>query len=252
MAEKAPKPEKDATKADAGAEGGEKKKLPIKALAVVGVIVLLEAVAVIGVAMRSGPSKASAADAAHAEGDHGAAKDDGHGAKKDDGHGAKKDDGHAAKKDDGHGAKKDDGHGAKKDDGHGAKKDSGGHGGGDKPEGPALGPEDIAETLVVKDKFPNNQTGRAWLWDVEVYVQVRNKRLDLVTATLTTRSAEVKTGIARIWRTGQHAYFNEPGLETLTRQVREFLNGIVGQGADGQPMIERVLIPRCVGFPTEF
>ncbi len=251
MAEKAPpKPEKDAPKPEGAPEAGEKKKLPIKAIAIVGVIVLLEAVAVIGVAMRSGPSKAKAADAAHAEGDHAAAADP-HAAKKDDGHGAKKDDGHGAKKDDGHGAKKDDGHGAKKDDGHGAKKDSG-HGGGDKPAGPSLGPEDIAETLVVKEKFPNNQTGRSWLWDVEVYVQVRNKRLDTVTATLTTRSAEVKTGIARIWRTAQHAYFNEPGLETLTRQVREFLNGVVGQGSDGQPMIERVLIPRCVGFPTEF
>lgn len=233
MAEKAPaKPDKNAPAAEGAPEGGEKKKLPIKAIAIVGVIVLLEAVAVVGIAMRSGPAKAKA-DEAHVEDAHA------------------KDDGHAAKKDDGHGKKKDDGHGKKKDDGHGAKKDDG-HGGGGEKSGPVLGPEDIAETLVVKDKFPNNQTGRAWLWDVEVFVQVRNKRLDTVTATLTTRAAEVKTGIARIWRTGQHAYFNEPGLETLTRQVREFLNGIVGTSSDGEPLIERVLIPRCVGFPTEF
>ncbi len=249
MADKAPaKPDKNAPKAEGAALAGEsKKKLPIKAIAIIGAIVLLEGVAVIGIAMRSGPAKAKAGEETHVEGDHAAPKDDGHGAKKDDGHGAKK-------KDDGHGAKKkDDGHGAKKDDGHGAKKKDDGHGGGggDKA-GPTLGPEDIAETIVVKDKFPNNQTGRAWLWDVEVYVQVKYKRLDAVSAMLTTRSAEIKTGIARIWRTGQHAYFNEPGLETLTRQVREFLNGIVGTSADGQPMIERVLIPRCVGFPTEF
>ena len=110
----------------------------------------------------------------------------------------------------------------------------------------------LVETLVLKDRFPNNHTGRSWIWDTEIQVQVKQKHQQHVSDLLTARAAEIKTGIARIWRTAQHNHFNEPGLETLTRQVTEFLNTVVGQSADGKSYLDRVLISRCVGFPTEF
>lgn len=153
----------------------------------------------------------------------------------------------------------------------------------------------LVEILVVKDKFPNNSTGRSWIWDVEIQVQVKTKNLGQVQEVLASRSAEIKTGLARIWRTAQHNYFNEPSLETLTRQVKRLLDDIMGEGtamygvalaapaapagdghgapagdhgapADGhgeaesggeahgvgEAAIERVLIPRCVGFPTDY
>lgn len=155
----------------------------------------------------------------------------------------------------------------------------------------------LVEILVVKDKFPNNSTGRSWLWDVEIQVQVKTKNMAQVQEVLASRSAEIKTGLARIWRTAQHNYFNEPSLETLTRQVKRLLDDIMGEGTAkfamasapvaapagdghgapppsdghgapaasdghgapeggghgaGEAAIERVLIPRCVGFPTDY
>lgn len=112
--------------------------------------------------------------------------------------------------------------------------------------------EKLVESLVLKDRFPNTHTGRTWIWDTEIQVQVKQKHEERVTGLLTARAAEIKTGIARIWRTAQHNHFNEPGLETLTRQVTEFLDTVIGTGADGKSYLERVLISRCVGFPTEF
>lgn len=253
-------------KEDAAASGeAPKKKLPIKAAIVVLALLGAEGGGLFVVMSATGKPKVSAAaetaDAEHGDADaHDAPKkDDGHGAaKKDDGHGAaKKDDGHgAAKKDDGHGAaKKDDGHGAaKKDDGHGAAKKDDGHGA-KKEEGKGshdVAPGDLVEVLVAKDRFPNNHTGRTWLWDAEIHVQVKGKHADRINAALTGRSAEIKTGLARIWRIAQHNHFNEPGLETLTRQVTDFLDSVLGATADGKSFIDRVLIPRCVGYPTEY
>lgn len=112
--------------------------------------------------------------------------------------------------------------------------------------------EKLVEALVLKDRFPNAHTGRSWIWDTEIQVQMKQKHNQHITDLLTARAAEIKTGIARIWRTAQHNHFNEPGLETLTRQVTEFLDSVLGLNADGKSYLERVLISRCVGFPTEF
>ncbi len=263
--EKAPAPAAPKADAPPGAEAAPKKKLPIKAAIVVLGLLAMEGGGLYAVMTLTGKPRISAAgegddahdagaDEAHAEkgegGGHAAPKADGHGEeKKDDGHAAKKkDDGHGEKKkDDGHGEKKkDDGHGEKKaDDGHGAKK-------GEAKGGHDAGPTDIVEVLVAKDRFPNNHTGRTWLWDAEIHVQVRGKHSDRINAALTGRAAEIKTGLARIWRIAQHNHFNEPGLETLTRQVTDFLDSILGTTADGKSFIDRALIPRCVGYPTEY
>lgn len=238
-------------KEDAAASGeAPKKKLPIKAAIVVLALLGAEGGGLFVVMSATGKPKVSAAaetaDDEHADADaHDAPKDDGHGAKKEDA-AAKKDDGHGAKKEEANAPKKDDGHGAaKKDDGHGAKKEEG-KGGHD------VAPGDLVEVLVAKDRFPNTHTGRTWLWDAEIHVQVKGKHADRINAALTSRSAEIKTGLARIWRIAQHNHFNEPGLETLTRQVTDFLDSVLGATADGKSFIDRVLIPRCVGYPTEY
>jgi flagellar basal body-associated protein FliL len=40
---------------------------------------------------------------------------------------------------------------------------------------------------------------------------------------------------------------SEPGLETLRRQVKYQLDGIIGDG-----MIDEVLVPRCIPFRTDY
>ena len=112
--------------------------------------------------------------------------------------------------------------------------------------------EQIVEILVLKDKFPNNNSGRSWIWDVEIQVQVRTRHESQISDRLASRAAEIRAGVARIWRSAQHNHFNEPSLETLSRQLTELLNNIFGLDPQGRPYVVRVIISRCVGFPTEY
>jgi hypothetical protein len=108
------------------------------------------------------------------------------------------------------------------------------------------------EIGVLKERLPNSSTGRPWIWDTEVIVQTKGVDGEHVKAILESRSAEIRTGIGRIWRTAQHAHFNEPGLETLTRLVTAFLDDLLGPDPEGHSYIKRVLLARCVGYPTDY
>lgn len=110
----------------------------------------------------------------------------------------------------------------------------------------------LHEVLIVGDRFPNHHTGRVWLWETEVQMTVKEKHLLAVEETLEARAAEIKTGISQIIRTAHHNHLKEPNLETLTRQFREFLRQIFGDDAEGEPRVQAVLIPKCVGFPADF
>lgn len=112
--------------------------------------------------------------------------------------------------------------------------------------------ERIHEVLIVADRFPNNYTGRTWLWEAEIQAQVKQKNLADVERVLEERNAEIKTGVSRIFRAAHHNYFTEANLETLTRQVTEYLREVFGQDASGEERIVRVLIPKCVGFPADY
>ena len=112
--------------------------------------------------------------------------------------------------------------------------------------------ESVSELMIVRDKFPNHHTGRVWLWDIEVQVQVKQKHRERVEKVLQDRGAEIKTGISQIIRTAHQNHLQEPNLETLTRQLTQYLREVFGADADGEPRIQRVLLPNCVGFPADF
>lgn len=112
--------------------------------------------------------------------------------------------------------------------------------------------EQIREVLIVDDRFPNHQSGRVWLWDTEIQMQVRQKNLDYAQRVLEERAAEVKTGVAQIIRTSHHKHLTEPNLDTLNRQIEEYLREVFEYDAAGKPRVERVLIPKCTGFPADF
>ncbi len=137
------------------------------------------------------------------------------------------------------------------------------------------------EIPVLSEKFTNNSSGRVWIWDAEILVKVKTKHAGQdpagdkagdhgtgsggdkkskghgsrgmnVREELATRMAEVRTGIGAIWSSAQHSYFTEPGRETLTRQVLEYLRGVFERDAEGEERIQAVLIPRCIGFPADY
>ncbi|MDX2114384.1 MAG: hypothetical protein SFZ24_02015 [Planctomycetota bacterium] len=213
MAEKAPAP----APAPAAEAAPPKKGLPVKTIAAVAVLLVVEAVVVIGVVKVLGkPSEVKGVELEHAEHDDSAM---------------------------------------------------------------------LVEIPLLHEKFTNNSSGRVWMWDTEVILKVKKKHAGepeaeggekkddghgggkeeaadahaaekpagmTVREEMKQRMAEIRTGVGAIVSAAQHPYFTEPGRETLSRQILEYLRGVFGQDAEGHERIEEVLIPRCLGFPADY
>jgi flagellar basal body-associated protein FliL len=108
------------------------------------------------------------------------------------------------------------------------------------------------EIEIVAERFQNLTTGRVWVWDIEVYVQTKQKNQERVERVLEQRGAELKEGLGRIVSSAQHTQLKEPDRQSINRQFAAFLEKILGNDSDGKPLIERVLIPKCRGFPADF
>jgi flagellar basal body-associated protein FliL len=112
--------------------------------------------------------------------------------------------------------------------------------------------EEVVEIPVLAERFVNKSTGRAWLWDTEVVVKVKRRHAEEVRAKIDQRRAEIRTAINSIWATAQDAYFHEPGRATLSRQVLEYFHDTFGEDpVTEEPLIQDVLIPKCLGFPSD-
>jgi len=107
------------------------------------------------------------------------------------------------------------------------------------------------EIPLVEEKFQNMQTGRVWVWDTEIVLKVKAKNEKFVEKQLEERAAEIKEGVSMIFRRAQHSSLKEPGLETVNRQLRSLMNELIGKDADGKERIERIVIPKCKGFPAD-
>ena len=112
--------------------------------------------------------------------------------------------------------------------------------------------EQIVELELVRDNFQNMHGDRIWVWDTEIRLKVREKNREYVTQQLTERQGEIIEGISLIFRRAQPSHLKEPGLETLNRQLTALFHEIFGYHPDGSARIERILIPRCLGYPSDF
>lgn len=111
----------------------------------------------------------------------------------------------------------------------------------------------IKELKVLEDKFQNMKEGRAWIWDLSVMVQTRKKHSEKVEAIIKGREGEIKQEIGRMVANADHNQLASPDRETLSRQVTAFLVKLIGNDEKtNDPLVEKVLIPRCRGFPAEF
>lgn len=113
------------------------------------------------------------------------------------------------------------------------------------------GEEAPVEIPLVDDRFQNMQTGRVWEWRTIIFLRVRQKNVNEITAIQERDTATIKEGVAMIFRKAQDRHLREPGLETITRQLTTYLNEVFGLDADGLPRIDRVIIPECKGFPAD-
>lgn len=111
---------------------------------------------------------------------------------------------------------------------------------------------EIKEIQIIADKFQNLTTGKVWVWDIDVYVQVKEKNAERVEKVLEQRSAEIKEGLNQIVARAQHAQLKEPERQSLSRQFTAYLEKVIGMDPDGKSLLERLLIPKCRGFPADF
>jgi flagellar basal body-associated protein FliL len=119
------------------------------------------------------------------------------------------------------------------------------------PEEAAEG-EEIVEVRVLEAKMPNNKSGVAYLYNTEVYVQVKSKHAEDVEAEVEQFQNEIKSDITAIWRTAEPQYFQEPKLETLTRKVYALLNERFGTDHEKHdPVVSKVVIVMSIGFRIE-
>ncbi|MEM9063918.1 MAG: hypothetical protein AAGB51_00345 [Planctomycetota bacterium] len=112
--------------------------------------------------------------------------------------------------------------------------------------------ERLVEIELIENKFPNNTTGRIWLWDTQIYLQVRVKNEEFVNGEIERRRAEITTGLRELFSRAQDRHLSEPGGETMTRQLTAFVNDVFGDDPDGESRIERVLLTKLAGFPADF
>lgn len=137
---------------------------------------------------------------------------------------------------------------AEADGGHGGSKSKGGHG----EEGGEghVDPESRAELLAIEMRAQNKLSGRTFLYDVSIYVGIRQKNAEKVKAILEARKALISDRVRTIIAQSDPAKLDggkEPGLETLRRQVKFQLDEIIGED-----LIEEVLVPRCIPYRADF
>lgn len=114
--------------------------------------------------------------------------------------------------------------------------------------------DELHEIPVLREKFTNDSRGRVWIYDTEVIVRVKERHLAGVQADLERKQALIRTGVGKIFSAAQPSTFTEPGREMLSRQILEFLNGdgLIEPDPDGEPRVQEVLIPSCLGFPADY
>ena len=109
--------------------------------------------------------------------------------------------------------------------------------------------EKTVEIPLVDSRFQNHASTQAWTWSIEAVLQVKKKNEEQVKGELERRKAEITEGVALIIRRSAHSHLMEPGLETLHRQVAAYIQQVFGVDPDEEPLVERVIIPRCQGTP---
>ena len=112
------------------------------------------------------------------------------------------------------------------------------------PEG-----EQIVEILVLDGKLPNNKSGATYLYDTEIYVQVKKRYADEVAEELSQFRNEIKSELTAVWRTAEARHFQEPRLESLTRRIRSMLSDRFGVDQQhDEPIISKCVIVMGMGF----
>lgn len=107
----------------------------------------------------------------------------------------------------------------------------------------------IVEALVLNAKMANNKSGVTYLYNTEIYVQVKKRHVEKVKAEIEQFQNEIKADITAIWRTAEPQHFQEPKLENLTRKVYALLTDRFGEDKEhAEPIVTKVVIVMSTGY----
>ncbi len=111
---------------------------------------------------------------------------------------------------------------------------------------------ELVEVLVVQGKYDNQRTGRTYLYDSEIYATVRRKNEAKFKEELETMKTQISVDVQTIFRRAEPSHFQEPTRATLTRQIKAVLDERFGKDAEGEPLIESVLIGKCLPYRADY
>jgi hypothetical protein len=110
----------------------------------------------------------------------------------------------------------------------------------------------IAEVLVLGSRLSNNRSGATYLYDVEVYIQIKHRHLPRVTAELEQYHNEIRSELAAIWRTSEPHHFRETRLESLTGKVHALLAEHFGfDPLTGERIVKKTVIVMGSGYRVD-
>ena len=104
------------------------------------------------------------------------------------------------------------------------------------------------EVDLVKDRLPNNVGGRLCMYDLQIVAKVNEKDKVKATELFAERDAETRDHVRTIIASSDPKSLNEPGLETLRRQIAYQLAQDLGK--DGKDLVKEILIPQCTPKPV--
>jgi flagellar basal body-associated protein FliL len=110
----------------------------------------------------------------------------------------------------------------------------------DKPRG------ELAEVLLADTDAFNNRSGRLYVYHIQVTGLVKAVDKERVEQQVETRQATIRDRINTIIRGADPQHLNEPGLETLRRQIQFELNEVLGDDS----LVLELLIPKLLQSRT--
>ncbi len=110
----------------------------------------------------------------------------------------------------------------------------------------------LVEVTIVEGKFDNRRTGRTYLYDTEIVVLVRQRHAEQLALDIEASQTQVSVDVQTIFRRAEPAHFQEPTMATLTRQVKAKLDERFGTDAEDKPLIDKVLIAKCLAIRMDY
>ena len=112
--------------------------------------------------------------------------------------------------------------------------------------------EKIVEIQVLDARLPNSRSGIEFIYDTEIYVQVRKKHEEQVNGELEQFKNEIRAQVSTVWRTSDPHHFKEPRLENLTRKVSALMDSRFDVDPEsGEPIVVKCVIVMGTGLRVD-